>query len=324
MNEKKRLILTPQYLKNFRCVGPSCEDSCCVGWRVSIDHETYKKYQKVRDDELTLLLDKYIKRNRAANHGEGNYGKVNLLQDGKCPLLNENMLCSIQLKRGEGCLPDVCTTYPRDVNVVNGVLERSATMSCPEAARLALLNQDAMEFDEAEESTSIKNTVKVNFNTHDFKLNNKPQKYLWELRIFTITVLQNRSYTLSERLIILGMFFQKLQEYVSNEKLNEIDGLIASYTSIIEDGTLRDSFSAVPVQYNIQMEMLKELTDKRYFMGVNSKRYLECLGEFLNGIQYTAEVKVEEIGQRYLNGVSDLMIKNDFNTMPYMAILIKN
>ena len=305
MSEKKHPVLTPQYMKSFKCIGPACEESCCVGWRVDIDHETYKKYQKIRDDELTLLLDKHVTRNRAANHNEENYAKVKLIENSKCPFLNEEMLCKIQLKCGEGYLSNVCTTYPRIANIVNGVLERSATMSCPEAARLALLVPDGLEFDEDEESASTKNIVKDRINTHDLKFSNKLQKFLWELRGFTVSVLQYRSYKLSERIIILGMFFQKLQEYASSGKINETTGLIATYTNFIEDGSFKDSLSSIPVQYNIQMEMLKEIAEKRYFQGVTSKRYLECFGEFLRGIRYVAGVKVEEIGQRYQNACKE-------------------
>ena len=42
MKEHKRSLLIPQYFKNFTCIGSDCEDSCCIGWRVDIDHNTYK------------------------------------------------------------------------------------------------------------------------------------------------------------------------------------------------------------------------------------------------------------------------------------------
>ena len=299
MSEKKRTLLIPQYMKSFQCVGPACEDSCCAGWRVDIDHGTYKKYQRVRDEELSRLFDGCIARNRAAGHGEGNYAKVKLLKDASCPFLNEEKLCRIQLKRGEGYLSDVCSTYPRVVNIIDGVAERSATVSCPAAARLALLAPDIMEFDEAEEEVSVRNIIRSDINTNDLKLKSKPQKYFWELRFFSVGLLQNRNYLLSERLIILGMFCRKLQDYISESRLDEIPELITTYTNIIEDGSFRDSLSNIPVQYAIQMELLKEISDKRYFLGIQSQRYVKCYSEFLNGIQYTAEAKVEEIGQRY-------------------------
>ena len=51
MGEKKRRVLMPQYMAKFRCIGSECEDSCCVGWRVTVDEDTYKKYRRVKDPE---------------------------------------------------------------------------------------------------------------------------------------------------------------------------------------------------------------------------------------------------------------------------------
>lgn len=306
MGERKRTVLIPRYLKNFKCIGTACEDSCCIGWRVDIDEKTYKKYQKVKDEELIPLLDKNVTRNRAANHGEKNYAKVKLLNNSKCPFLNEKMLCKIQLNIGEGYLSEVCTTYPRISNKINGRMERTATMSCPEAVRFALLNKDIMEFDEIEEEYSVKNFVKMNIDTKDIKMGNKSMKYLWELRIFTITLLQDRRYSLGERLIILGMFFQKLQQNIEDNSIYDITKLIGIYTNHLEEGIFREGLSNIPVQHNIQMELLKEIADKRFFMGINNSRYMECFAEFINGIQYSSDEKVEEIGQRYQDACKNI------------------
>jgi lysine-N-methylase len=118
MSEKKRPILVPQYMKSFKCIGSACEDSCCTGWKVSIDHETYRKYRNIRDEELTPLFWQIRYKKQDSNGKEAEYAKVKLLENGKCPFLNEEMLCRIQLKRGEECLSDVCRTYPRTVNIL--------------------------------------------------------------------------------------------------------------------------------------------------------------------------------------------------------------
>ncbi len=299
MIEKKRAVTAPLYMDQFKCIGPECEDSCCVGWRVDIDNETYKKYQKIRDDELTPIIEKHVTRNRNQGQSKESYAKIKLDSQAGCPFLNEKMLCRIQLKRGEDYLSNVCATYPRTVNGINGTLERSATVSCPEVARLALLNPSAMVFDVHPESRAIRNIIVKDLRTDDLKYNGKPQRYLTELRAFTMDLLQDRSYTLNERLIILGLFIQKTQVAVSNNNINEIPNIMESYKSIIEDGSLKQSIQGLPIQYNIQMKLLKEIVDKRYYMGVSSKRYLECLSEFLKGVKYTNESAVEEIGQRY-------------------------
>jgi lysine-N-methylase len=295
---KNRPLLVPQYMRQFKCIGSQCEDSCCIGWRVTIDHATYRKYNRVRDFEFSSDLNTYIKRNRS-NHSEDNYAKVKLKPDNSCPFLNDERLCKIQLQLGENYLSDVCTTYPRTANLVNDVREKSATMSCPEAARLALLNPDEMEFDEITEPFETRNIINKQLDTHQLAVAHKPERYFWELRIFTIQVLQNRAYTLAERLIILGMFYHKVQSQIEASQVEQIPHTIASYTNLLDGGDLREELARIPTQVTIQMELMKKLTDERVVKGVTSQRYLDCYGQFLHGIQYTREATVEEIANRY-------------------------
>ena len=44
----------------------------------------------------------------------------------------------------------MCSAYPRVMNVVDDVLQRSLDLSCPEAARMVLLDPNPMEFDDDE------------------------------------------------------------------------------------------------------------------------------------------------------------------------------
>lgn len=34
----------PSYYGDFHCIGGSCKDSCCIGWEVDIDEDTYEYY----------------------------------------------------------------------------------------------------------------------------------------------------------------------------------------------------------------------------------------------------------------------------------------
>lgn len=300
MNQTRKFIV-PGYVKDFKCIGAACEDSCCIGWNVDIDQHTYMKYKKMRDAELTPIIEKHLKRNRAAS-SEAQYGKIKLNKlndDFRCPFLDERKLCKIQICKGEKYLSSVCTSYPRIINDVNSVFERSATVSCPEAARLALLNPRGIEFVEDEEPIGTRHFLRARIDTNDRKFANKPEKYLWDLRIFTINALQNRSYKLWERLIIIGMFCKKIEECVTENKTDEIPGVIGLFTDCINDRSFSEGLSGIPTQNTIQMELLKQIADTRYVMGINSARYIECFNDFLVGIQYTEDSRIEDIGTRY-------------------------
>lgn len=294
-----RPVLTPAYMEHFTCIGTACEDTCCAGWHVAIDRATYKKYNKVRS-VLKPELDKNIKRNRS-NKGSEDYASIALDGQMACPLLNQDKLCSVQLELGEQYLSNVCATYPRVTNTVNGILEKSATMSCPEIVRLALLNPKGIEFNEIEEPVNTRNAIKKKLDTDGEQLFglNQLKKYFWELRIFTIQLLQMRQYRLSERLILLGMFYKKTQELVDLEQINDIPQLIASYTALAEQGELSETFSNIPELPTFQMELIKQLIDTRVASGVQSKRYLDCFGDFLTGIGYVEGASIKDIATRY-------------------------
>ena len=51
----------PQFVREFKCIESKCEDNCCIGWRVDIDSKTYKKYREIKDKNLSLKLNKYVK-----------------------------------------------------------------------------------------------------------------------------------------------------------------------------------------------------------------------------------------------------------------------
>lgn len=304
MNATLRITLMPQYMRRFACVGGECEDTCCIGWRVNIDQETYKKYRRVRHPELSPLFEKAVNRNRS-NPSPGNYAKIRLRTDGACPFLTEERLCRIQLSLGEEYLSDTCYTYPRTYNEVNGVIEKSATLSCPEAARLALLNPAVMEFDRLEEPLARPGTVKAVLHTGAPRWASQPQRYFWDLRVFAVDILQNRTCSLEDRLILLGMFCRKLKEYVDSGRVKEVPALIDTYNRAVADGAIRESLASIPAQSTIQMKLLKELADQRFPFVVKSARYLQCFAECLHGLQYTQEAKVEEIGERYAGAYAD-------------------
>ncbi|MDQ0199570.1 flagellin lysine-N-methylase [Neobacillus ginsengisoli] len=297
----KRTMLVPQYMRTFTCIGSECEDSCCVGWQVSIDEKTFKKYKRVRNQDLSPLFQKNITRVRSSSN-PNNFGKISMNKNECCPFLSEEKLCNIQLKLGEGYLSETCNSYPRILNQVNGIFERSATLSCPEAARLALLNLDGIQFDEVEEEVGINTVIAKSLKSKHME---GIEKYFWELRIFTIQILQNRTYTLGDRLIILGMFYQRVEEIVQSQQLDLIPHHIASYMNVIQDGSLRVNLANIPVRYEIQMKLAKQLADARYNKGISNHRFMECYIEMMQGLQYSSDVITDDTIKYYMDAFNE-------------------
>lgn len=282
MNLKtKNEILTPQYMKKFKCIGSLCEDSCCSGWKVTIDEKTYRKYRKSQHIELKPKFKKYIKRERS-HSTESNFAKIKMNENNACSFLDEKSLCSIQTTLGEEYLSNTCSTYPRIVNSVNGVIEKAATISCPEAARLILLNPIPMQFDhflDEDLSANINKAVQTKTNKDTL------QYYFWNIRIFSIGLIQNRNYNIESRLILLGLFFQKLQNKIDMGLCNEVPNLITNFSNMINQGNFDEALEKIPEKPKVNLMLFKEIIKNKFSKGISNKRYFECLNEMIQGLK---------------------------------------
>ena len=297
MTKPSTIILVPKYMEHFQCIGSSCEDTCCVGWGVPIDKATYKKYKKVKDPELTQKIENTISRNRT-NPTDHHYASILLSGCQGCGMLSEEGLCEIQLKLGEDYLSTTCAAYPRVTNVINGHYEQSACLSCPEAARLALLNPEPMEFFEIHAKPNEKFSLQTVSNPESFQ-SSHIQHHFWGLRIFSIEIMQKRNYSLTNRVLLLGLFMQNVQDCMSNETISHIPLLIEHYRQMVQDGSLRDSLNQIPVEVNAQIQLLRELMELRLHLGTENKRYLDCFQLFLEGISYNEGSSIEHLAENY-------------------------
>ncbi len=106
----------------------------------------------------------------------------------------------------------MCSAYPRVMNVVDDVLQRSLDLSCPEAARMVLLDPEPMQFDEEEGPPRDPRLGHLSIlRTADGK-SDKPYQYFREIRDFVIWLLQYRAFPLWKRLVILGSLCDQLHD----------------------------------------------------------------------------------------------------------------
>jgi len=110
-------MLMPTYVSRFSCIGGDCEDTCCAGWGVTLDKDTFSQYQSCFDPVLRPLFTKHVKR-YAHSKTDHDYGHIELQKDAcqSCGLLSDKQLCLIQECLGEEALSDTCAYYPRTVH----------------------------------------------------------------------------------------------------------------------------------------------------------------------------------------------------------------
>ncbi|ABE54040.1 protein of unknown function UPF0153 [Shewanella denitrificans OS217] len=135
------LIITPNYVTEFNCVGPACEDSCCKNWTVYFDKKSYKHtISNPAFADLAKIAFVEIKESKE------NWASIKLDEQGACPFLTQEELCKIHQVGGEAALSYTCKTYPKKDTLVGKDKYQSLSLSCPEAARLVLFDPNAFQF----------------------------------------------------------------------------------------------------------------------------------------------------------------------------------
>ncbi len=287
----KKQVLIPLYMKSFACIGSECEDTCCAGWGISIDKKTYKKYKSVKHPTLTNLLNKGMKRIKNDTASDVKYASFILdAKTAACPMLDENKLCRIQLNLGEKALCSTCTTYPRVVNQVDSTIELSAKLSCPEIARLALLNPDGIEFEQLEFDINSDWGLNYRLNTQHPRF---AEQLFWGLRMFSIEIIQNRSMKIGDRLIFLGIFINNVQQKLDNNQLDVVPHIIEEYRMKMNHPDYINSLEKISISTTFQVKMIIEMVQIRNNMGISNERYTKCLNEMIQGLNIQEQVGIE-------------------------------
>ena len=245
--EKTVSAIVPKYLTKFQCIGADCEDNCCTGWAVAIDKVTYKKYQAIKDPALAQGFQRYLKKNPAAT-GDAQYGHIALIPESKaCPFL-EDKLCAIQKTCGAGFLSNTCTAYPRMTFALAGQVEQVLKLSCPEAARQALLDPQAFDFVEVEQKVRWESVEQFHGVT------GLPLALANEIRIFCIQLVRTEGLLLWQRLAVLGVFCEALDGLLKQGAGEQAGQLVNDFIALVESGQVVEALAGLPESHEMQSQ----------------------------------------------------------------------
>ena len=217
------IILQPKYVADFQCAGSKCDAKCCRNlWLIDIDRETYKKYQRIKNPSMRkkILTSMQPSITRVGF-------KIKFNENGACPLLCEDNFCYVQKNLGEDALSETCKLYPRRLNKIGNYQFRVLSMTCPVAAEQALLSPYGMELQQLsceDDSAAWKLAVK---NTNPKEV--PDDLVAVHIMMGGLAILQNTSYTFEQRLVLLGLFLDRVEDCQQN--VEAVASLIEYYNS---------------------------------------------------------------------------------------------
>lgn len=133
-------------------------------------------------------------------------------------MLRADLLCDIQRTFGEGDLSNTCAEFPRRTFVIDTLIERSLSMTCPVAAELALLDPAPLEL----RDTTLR-TMRAECFFYRSNHEVPTRKYLRLLQTISLDVLQDRRLKFNQRLMALGIVMSEMDAIIAAGKEQQLE-----------------------------------------------------------------------------------------------------
>ncbi|OOM06423.1 flagellin lysine-N-methylase [Clostridium saccharobutylicum] len=248
----------------FKCIADKCKFTCCDGWDISIDTDTYNKWKKENDKAEFILNNVKI---RKCGSKKGYF--INKENHEACPLLDKQGLCQVVKSLGEEYLSSTCHRFPRVENIFEDKKELSLSCACPEVVELI---------------SSINGKINI-ISENDINLKSN----LLELRIreVLIDIMQKESFSLEDKLIVS---FQMLLTVLEKENFRE-EGLLEELERYKNKGNIQgliDMYKEIESDINDSVEEINYLfldIIKNYKEVSNFEILLKDISEFAENIE---------------------------------------
>ncbi len=223
-------IRTPHYYKDFKCIAGACTDTCCAGWDVDVDPESYKYYKSVKGD--------FGKRLKSVMVPSEDGGCTFTLNNGRCPFLNDENLCDLYTALGEDKLCETCDEFPRFINEYGNVREIGIAPSCITAGELIFNYKEKLTFDMEDDGKPV-----TNYNDIDGYL----YMQLLRAREVAYQIVQNDAFTVDECCLLLLEFAVRIQRHMDKERDDLIENVVYAF---LEEDYLKDVLDKLKGKYD--------------------------------------------------------------------------
>jgi len=202
-------VMTPHYYKDFRCIAGVCTDTCCAGWDVDVDKNSYKYYKTVKGAFGKRLKSVMV----PSQDGECTF---TLKEGGRCPFLNNDNLCDLYIELGEDKLCETCAEFPRFINDYGNIREIGIAPSCKTAGELMFSYKDELTFDTVEDNSLTPEPNDIDAYTY---------MQLRQARIVAFGIISDRDISIFERLMLYLNYAKRIQKHLDAERDELIAGV---------------------------------------------------------------------------------------------------
>jgi lysine-N-methylase len=286
---------------------------------VPIDQATYEKYRQTPGLKPHLGTLVVLNTDHSA---PSDYARIPLTAQQDCGFLDDENMCGIQKAHGPEMLSATCKTYPRALANNAGQVEMSLNLSCPEAARMTLLNADLLgdgpwmtqgptRYDTVTRRRPIAALSTQMLDKAD-RLGHRLGKFESRLAVreFALLLLGDRRYPTWQRLYLLGNLARRMQassEASGNASVAEwCDAFPGKVSKLLQETartaateSMRPAMNEIAFRPGQQIQTLLEMLRIRFQEPPVPMRFLECVQDFQLGLGTATAQSEQEILDAY-------------------------
>ena len=200
------------------------------------------------------LVDRFRKRLKLAPQGRktnATWGEIELEEESRNCSFLEGGSCAVHIELGEDGLSDLCYSFPRRYTAVGTEMYHGISLACPEAARLALGAEDALELVQ----TNMEFRTSVGFAVAKVL----PNQAMMDTTDFCARLIRVKHLVLWERLAVLGIFCDDLTKWLAAGYHDRVPELLAQYEPMLTVHAAKDALSAMPSSHALQAQLFLSL-----------------------------------------------------------------
>lgn len=272
---KEIMVNEPQFAAEFKCVGNQCIDHCCQGWDIVLDKNSVNKYLKSPSIEIRNIASESIEMVKKSHQM---WAKIKFAESNVCGFMDEHKLCKVYTAMGPSALSSTCTIYPRGNKTYKNEINKSLSLSCPEATRLLLTSNDAMQM---HLSVQLKD-----------KLNKSPTINQWDklINLMSIHLIHASEQSTEQGLYAIAslvLFAQK-----NPQDLAGVEAFFECLMRDIEQGVIAKDVDALQADSQLKWSLLLRL---QVYLGTRkSTRSLDRFNGYMKRLVHIQTREVED------------------------------
>ena len=270
-------VRVPDYYNDFKCLGDTCPDTCCVGWLIEIDDASYERFKSLKGPIGKKVMDNIT----ISDEGKPVF---KLQESGRCAFLNENNLCQMYIDLGPDSQCSLCDNYPRIGEEFGSLRELGLSVSCPEVARILLSHDEQIRYQEWELDQDIQGTDYVGDDTFEL---------IMSLREIAVFIAQNRAIDIHDRIRIYIVLAARMQTAMDNNDFNTLACIADDFSDINYINKIPASFKHKT--HNLMPSVYEYMTKLDYI----SKSFVDLLeaaaSRTKSGLSRFTDIQLENI-----------------------------